>query len=121
MPGQWLPSPHENIHTFEELTAMVGQEVAVSDWVTITQTQVDSFAAATGDTQWIHVDVERAKAGPFGGTIAQGFLTLALIPRFLETALALSRMACRSHANGCSSAKACSNRCVAESLVRLNH
>ncbi|TXT37479.1 MAG: MaoC-like protein dehydratase [Comamonadaceae bacterium] len=79
----------KNIHTFEELTAMVGQEVAVSDWVTITQTQVNGFAAATGDTQWIHVDVERAKAGPFGGTIAHGFLTLALIPRFFESCIGI--------------------------------
>lgn len=66
---------------------MVGQEVAVSDWLTITQAQVDGFAAATGDMQWIHVDVERAKAGPFGGTIAHGFLTLALIPRFFEESI----------------------------------
>ncbi len=71
-------------NTFEELVAVVGQEVALSDWVPITQTQVDGFAAATGDMQWIHVDVERAKTGPFGGTIAHGFLTLALIPRFFE-------------------------------------
>ncbi len=77
-------------NTLEELSAMVGQEVAVSDWVTITQAQVDGFAAATGDTQWIHVDVERAKAGPFGGTIAHGFLTLALIPRFFEDTICIT-------------------------------
>ena len=69
--------------TFEnlsELPALVGQEVAVSDWITITQEQVNLFAQATGDHQWIHVDVEKAKAGPFGAPIAHGFLTLSLLP-----------------------------------------
>ena len=78
----------------EELAALAGQEVAVSDWITITQEQVNLFAQATGDHQWIHVDVERAKAGPFGGPIAHGFLTLSLLPRFFEStfAIANSRM-----------------------------
>ena len=74
--------------TFESLSALadcVGQEVAVSDWVTITQEQVNRFADATGDHQWIHVDVERAKAGPFGAPIAHGFLTLSLLPVFFES------------------------------------
>jgi acyl dehydratase len=66
--------------TFEELEAAAGQEIGTSDWVTIDQRRVNQFADATGDHQWIHVDVERAKAGPFGGTIAHGYLTLALIP-----------------------------------------
>ena len=57
----------------------------VSDWITITQEQVNQFAEATGDHQWIHVDVEKAKTGPFGGPIAHGFLTLSLIPRFFES------------------------------------
>ncbi|HSV34926.1 MAG TPA: MaoC family dehydratase [Ramlibacter sp.] len=70
-----------------ELSTVVGQEVAVSDWLTITQQQVDLFAQATGDHQWIHVDVERAKAGPFGAPIAHGFLTLSLLPTFFEMAL----------------------------------
>ena len=70
-----------------ELPPLVGQEIAVSDWVTITQEQVNLFAEATGDHQWIHVDVEKARAGPFGAPIAHGFLTLALIPRFFESAL----------------------------------
>ncbi len=73
--------------TFEELSACVGQEVAVSDWATITQSQVQQFADATGDQQWIHVDVERATAGPFGAPIAHGFLTLSLLPKFFDTAL----------------------------------
>src|SRR5688572_6157270 len=66
--------------TFDELTAAVGEELGTSDWVEITQDRVDAFADATGDHQWIHVDVERAKAGPFGGTIAHGYLTLSLVP-----------------------------------------
>lgn len=77
-----------------ELPALVGHEVAVSDWTTITQEQVNLFAQATGDHQWIHVDVEKAKAGPFGGPIAHGFLTLSLIPQFLQTSIEIrnSRM-----------------------------
>jgi acyl dehydratase len=70
-----------------ELPPLVGQEVAVSDWLTITQEQVNLFADATGDHQWIHVDVEKAKAGPFGAPIAHGFLTLSLLPKIFETAL----------------------------------
>ncbi|MBE7366595.1 MaoC family dehydratase [Ramlibacter pallidus] len=70
-----------------ELRALVGQEVATSDWIPVTQQQINLFAEATGDHQWIHVDVERAKAGPFGAPIAHGFLTLSLLPRFFESAL----------------------------------
>jgi acyl dehydratase len=70
-----------------ELPPLVGQELAVSDWITVTQEQVNLFAQATGDHQWIHVDVERAKAGPFGAPIAHGFLTLSLLPRFFESAM----------------------------------
>ncbi|MFL6691747.1 MAG: MaoC family dehydratase [Ramlibacter sp.] len=77
------------IASLAEVPALVGQEVAVSDWITITQEQVNQFADATGDHQWIHVDVEKAKAGPFGAPIAHGFLTLSLLPRFFETAIAI--------------------------------
>jgi acyl dehydratase len=73
--------------TLGELAGHVGQEVAVSDWLTITQEQVNLFAQATGDHQWIHVDVERARAGPFGAPIAHGFLTLSLLPRLIESSL----------------------------------
>ena len=66
--------------TLDELGDAVGEELGTSDWVTIDQEQVDRFAEATGDHQWIHVDVERAEAGPFGGTIAHGYLTLSLLP-----------------------------------------
>jgi len=65
-----------------ELEAAVGEEIGTSDWFEITQERVNAFADATDDHQWIHVDVERAAAGPFGGTIAHGYLTLSLIPRF---------------------------------------
>lgn len=75
----------KTFETLADLAACVGREVAVSDWVTITQEQVNRFAEATGDHQWIHVDVERAKQGPFGGPIAHGFLTLSLLPRFFES------------------------------------
>jgi acyl dehydratase len=77
------------IASLAELPALVGQEVATSDWITITQEQVNLFAEATGDHQWIHVDVEKARSGPFGAPIAHGFLTLSLLPRFFETALAI--------------------------------
>ncbi len=75
----------KTFQTLAELAACVGQEVAISDWTSITQPQIDQFAAATHDQQWIHVDVERAKAGPFGAPIAHGFLTLSLLPLFFES------------------------------------
>ena len=75
----------KTFQTLSELAACTGQEVAVSDWITITQQQVDLFAEATGDRQWIHVDPEKARAGPFGGPVAHGFLTLSLLPRFFES------------------------------------
>ena len=68
--------------TFDELSEAVGEDLGTTEWLEITQERVDAFADATGDHQWIHVDVERAKAGPFGGTIAHGYLTLSLIPQF---------------------------------------
>jgi acyl dehydratase len=72
-----------------ELESRVGQEVAVSPWLPIGQDRIDLFARATEDHQWIHVDPERARGGPFGGTIAHGFLTLSLLPKLLEEALAV--------------------------------
>jgi acyl dehydratase len=66
--------------TSEEIEAAAGQEIGTSDWVEIDQDRVDKFADATGDHQWIHVDEERARNGPFGGTIAHGYLTLSLVP-----------------------------------------
>jgi acyl dehydratase len=64
----------------DELRAAVGSRLGVSDWMTVDQGRIDLFADATDDHQWIHVDEERAAAGPFGGTIAHGFLTLSLLP-----------------------------------------
>ena len=64
----------------EGLKAAEGEELGVSGWHEVSQEDIDAFADATGDHQWIHVDVERAATGPFGGTIAHGYLTLALIP-----------------------------------------
>lgn len=82
----------KTFRTLAELPACVGQEVAVSDWLTVTQEQINLFAQATGDHQWIHVDVEKAKAGPFGTTIAHGFLTLSLIPRFFESSVRIEQV-----------------------------
>jgi acyl dehydratase len=67
----------------DDLSARVGEHLGYSDWTEITQDQVNRFADATGDHQWIHVDPERAKAGPFGGPIAHGYLTLSLAPALL--------------------------------------
>jgi acyl dehydratase len=72
-----------------ELADLVGQEIGVSDWITVDQARIDQFAQATGDHQWIHVDPVRAAAGPFGATIAHGYLTLSLLPKIFETAIAI--------------------------------
>jgi acyl dehydratase len=84
----------KTFQTLADVAAHVGQDAITSDWATITQQQIQQFADATGDQQWIHVDVERAKAGPFGAPIAHGFLTLSLVPKFFESAIAIveSRM-----------------------------
>ncbi|MFE7119696.1 MaoC family dehydratase [Streptomyces sp. NPDC057654] len=66
--------------SLDELRAAVGEELGTSDWLEIDQKRIDLFAEATGDHQWIHVDPERAAEGPFGATIAHGYLTLALLP-----------------------------------------
>jgi acyl dehydratase len=63
--------------------AAEGRHLGYSDWLEVTQERVNTFAEATGDFQWIHVDVERAAVGPFGGTIAHGYLTLSLAARFV--------------------------------------
>jgi acyl dehydratase len=68
--------------TFEDVSAAVGDDLGTTDWLEVTQQRVNAFADATDDHQWIHVDVERAASGPFGGTIAHGYLTLSLIPAF---------------------------------------
>jgi acyl dehydratase len=78
------------IASLKELKELVGQEVAVSDWIDITQERVNQFAQATGDLQWIHIDVERSrKESPYGGTIAHGFLTLSLLPMLMQSAIVM--------------------------------
>jgi acyl dehydratase len=71
------------INGVDELKSLVGQHLGSSDWLEITQERVNLFADATGDHQWIHVDPEKAKDGPFGGTIAHGYLTMSLGPVLL--------------------------------------
>ena len=68
--------------SLDELAGAAGEDLGSTDWLEVSQDRVDLFADATDDHQWIHVDAERAAAGPFGGTIAHGFLTLSLIPFF---------------------------------------
>ena len=78
------------IESLDELQGLIGQEVAVSDWTEITQQQVNLFAEASGDHQWIHVDVERAKReSPFGAPVAHGFLTLSLLPMLMANAISM--------------------------------
>jgi acyl dehydratase len=72
-----------------DLEAAVGRALGASEWLQVTQERVNLFADATDDHQWIHVDPQRAAAGPFGGTIAHGFLTLSLLSRLVETAFAV--------------------------------
>lgn len=70
-----------------DLKSMVGEELAVSNWFVVDQPRINQFADATGDQQWIHVDPDRAASGPFGATIAHGFLTLSMLPLFIQDAL----------------------------------
>ncbi len=70
------------LNGLDEVRSYVGKELGVSEWQPVTQEAINQFAEVTGDDQWIHVDVERAKQTPFGGTIAHGYYTLSLAPRF---------------------------------------
>jgi acyl dehydratase len=82
--GMDIPMRHfPHLH---DLHALVGQEIGVSEWIGVEQKRIDQFAEATGDHQWIHVDPVRAASGPFGKTIAHGFLTLSLVPEKIATA-----------------------------------
>jgi acyl dehydratase len=76
--------------TLAELAGHVGQPLGTSDWVQIDQARINAFADATGDHQWIHVDPERARAGPFGAPIAHGFLTLSLLPMLFDSGFAIA-------------------------------
>jgi acyl dehydratase len=76
--------------TIEELRTRVGQEIGVSPWHTVTQEQINRFAEVTGDDQWIHCDVERARReSPYGTTIAHGFLTVSLLSKFAKEAVSI--------------------------------
>ncbi|MBC7596882.1 MAG: MaoC family dehydratase [Kineosporiaceae bacterium] len=84
------------MRTFDNVAALeaaVGEELGTSDWHTVTQEQINLFADATGDHQWIHVDPEKAATGPFGKTIAHGYLTLSLLPVLLEQTYAVENVA----------------------------
>ncbi|HEV2062259.1 MAG TPA: MaoC family dehydratase [Solirubrobacteraceae bacterium] len=70
------------VNGIDELKTKIGDELGVSEWHDVTQDKIDAFAEVTGDDQWIHIDPERAKETPFGGTIAHGYYTLSLAPRF---------------------------------------
>lgn len=70
----------------DEISAALGEELGVGSWFTLDQATITAFADATGDHQWVHVDEQRAKAGPYGATIAHGYLTLSLLPRLVEDA-----------------------------------
>ena len=76
--------------SIRELERRVGEEVGVSPWIEVTQERIDTFARAIDDHQWIHVDRERAKSSPFGGTIAHGFLTLSLLSHLAEKTFSFS-------------------------------
>jgi acyl dehydratase len=79
----------KNFAKLADLQALVGHHLADSDWIAIDQRRIDLFAEATGDHQWIHVDPQRAAAGPFGATVAHGFLTLSLLPEMAASAFAM--------------------------------
>lgn len=79
-----------HIASVAELRELVGQEIAVTEWFTVNQERVNQFAEATGDHQWIHLDVERSKKeSPYGTTIAHGFLTLSLLPMIMQSAVSM--------------------------------
>ena len=72
-----------------DLQSLVGQDIGCGDWMAVDQARIDLFAQATGDHQWLHTDPARAASGPFGATVAHGFLTLSLLPALFESAFAI--------------------------------
>lgn len=85
--------PKSEFASLDEVRTRVGEELAVSDWLEITQERINQFAEATGDHQWIHVDVARAnKESPFGGPIAHGYLTLSLLAKFSQECIAIGNV-----------------------------
>ena len=79
--------------SLDEFRSHVGEELGTSEWITVTQEQIDTFADATGDHQWIHVDPERAKETPFGGSIAHALYTLSLVPQFSSSLFVVTGVA----------------------------
>jgi acyl dehydratase len=79
--------------SLDEFTSARGEHLGYSEWHEIAQDQISAFAAATGDHQWIHVDAERAASGPFGGTIAHGYLTVALLPVMMTEIFRIEKLA----------------------------
>jgi acyl dehydratase len=90
----------QEFHSAAELAAAVGKPLGATDWLQIDQPRIDRFADATDDHQWIHVDAERGRAGPFGATIAHGYLTLSLVNTFLPELIEVPNAALRINA-GC--------------------
>lgn len=84
-PSSRADNPVRILTGVDEIVAAVGEELGVSEFVVVDQKRIDTFADATGDHQWIHVDVDRANAGPYGAPIAHGFLTLSMLPQLAET------------------------------------
>ena len=102
----------------DQVKDYVGKELGVSDWHLVTQEEIDEFARVTGDDQWIHVDVERAKESPFGGTIAHGYYTLSLAPRVLVRHVHVRRLRLRRQLRpepACASRR----RCRSATRVRM--
>ena len=82
--------PPRIVRTIDEAKALVGQEIGVSDWITVDQSRISQFASATDDHQWIHIDVERARAEmPGGTTIAHGYLLISLMPALMESVVSM--------------------------------
>lgn len=106
--------------SFNDLSGLVGQEIGVSEWVTIDQDRINKFAEATGDHQWIHVDVERAKKEmPGGSTIAHGYLTLSMIPMLMSQIISYKNVS--SRVNYGSNKVRFTNMVKAGSRVRARH
>lgn len=89
MAGTHRDGPMRTFTSLEELSGAIGEEIGPSAWMEITQDRVNQFADATGDHQWIHVEEEKARESPFGGTIAHGYLTLSLLPLFTSQLFSL--------------------------------
>lgn len=87
-----MATPTTCFDSVASVLAAVGTDLGTTDWVTVTQERINTFADATGDHQWIHVDPERAKTGPFGGCVAHGYLTLSLANLFLPQLVSYQRL-----------------------------